>query len=94
MDNQKKLSYSIRVTGKVQGVWYRKSTQLKAEALGVKGIVKNQADGSVYIEVLGTAAQVDALIAWCKEGPEDAEVKEVIPSVMAFKAFDDFQVIR
>jgi len=43
--------YKIKVTGKVQGVWFRKYTMDKALELGLKGFVMNQPDGSVYMEV-------------------------------------------
>jgi acylphosphatase len=45
--------YQITVSGKVQGVWFRKSTQDKARELGLRGFVRNQPDGSVYIEASG-----------------------------------------
>lgn len=48
-----KLQFNITVEGKVKGVWFRKHTQIKAKELGLNGIVKNQKDGSVYIEAIG-----------------------------------------
>lgn len=48
-----KLHYNIIVSGKVQGVRFRKHTQLKAKELNLYGIVKNKSNGTVYIEVIG-----------------------------------------
>ena len=45
--------FIIKVYGKVQGVWFRKSAQQKALALGLRGFCKNMEDGSVYIEAEG-----------------------------------------
>lgn len=54
--------YNITVSGKVQGVFYRASTKEKAEQLGIKGFVRNQSDGTVYIEAEGEVSQLDAFI--------------------------------
>ncbi|WP_378182800.1 acylphosphatase [Aquimarina sp. SS2-1] len=69
--------YNILVKGKVQGVWYRKSTWEKAMELGIKGTVKNLSDGSVYIQAEGEENQLKAFIKWCKNGPKFAEVSEI-----------------
>ncbi len=67
----------LRVRGRVQGVWYRASTRAKAEELGLRGWVRNRRDGSVEAEAEGPDAAVDALVAWCGEGPPLAEVTSV-----------------
>lgn len=67
----------IQVFGKVQGVYFRQSTRIKAIELGIKGFVRNEEDGSVYIEALCEADQLAALISWCYEGPPHAEVERV-----------------
>ncbi|MHA7059863.1 acylphosphatase [Aquimarina sp. M1] len=69
--------YNILVKGKVQGVWYRKSTWEKATELRVKGTVKNQSDGSVYIEAEGEEHQLKNFLKWCADGPQFAEVSDV-----------------
>lgn len=85
--------YNITVKGKVQGVFYRASTQKKAEELSVTGWVKNQSDGSVYIEAEGKPDQLQALVEWCKSGPPIAQVDnvEVIFSDQ-LKGFEKFEV--
>ncbi len=71
--------YKIKVTGKVQGVWFRKYTLLKALDLGLKGIVKNESDGSVYIEVESDNEEfLQSFIQWLYEGSPQSKPKEVI----------------
>ena len=65
------------VTGRVQGVAYRASTVYEAREHGLTGWVRNLADGSVELEAQGDAAKVDALLAWCAEGPPAARVTGV-----------------
>jgi acylphosphatase len=66
--------YQITVSGKVQGVWFRKSTQDKARELGLRGFVRNQPDGSVYIEASGSPEVLSEFIDWCRQGPPMARV--------------------
>lgn len=68
---------AIKVTGKVQGVYFRKYTQWKAEELKLTGLVRNEEDGTVYIEAQGTEADVDALAKWCSLGSPLAKVESV-----------------
>ena len=65
------------VRGRVQGVFFRASTQKKAESLGLFGWVKNDSDGSVEIHAEGDPTQLEAFIAWCRKGPPLASVKDV-----------------
>jgi len=68
----------IRVTGRVQGVWYRGWTVDEARALGLSGWVRNRRDGSVEILAEGPEAALDALAAQCRHGPPSARVDQVI----------------
>ena len=82
---------NIIVKGKVQRVNFRVSTKAVADQLGVKGFVKNQPDGSVYIEAEGDDFELDTFLDFCKEGPEGAEVTEIdiqeSPELQGFKNF-------
>lgn len=69
-----------KVSGNVQGVWFRASTQRQAKQLGVTGYVRNLGDGSVEILAQGGDQAVEALIDWANEGPEQAAVNEVLVS--------------
>lgn len=66
------------ISGKVQGVYYRASTNLEAKRLGLSGWVMNLHDGRVAVEAEGPEADVEALIRWCRQGPPEAVVTDVV----------------
>jgi acylphosphatase len=65
------------VFGKVQGVYFRHSTRLEAQRLGLRGSARNLPDGSVEVLAQGAAAAVGELRAWLHRGPAQARVDEV-----------------
>jgi acylphosphatase len=67
----------VRVSGRVQGVWFRASAEREAVVRGVGGFARNERDGSVLLELEGEATDVDAVVAWCRIGPPRAEVTTV-----------------
>lgn len=79
----------IWISGKVQGVYYRVSMAKKAKALGLTGWVRNADDGRVEAFAQGAEEAVDAIIAWCHEGPVLAKVEEV----ELRKARQDYKVV-
>jgi len=87
------LHLKIEVTGRVQGVFFRKSTKEKADALGIQGFVENCTDGSVYIEAEGNIEALEAFIQWCQQGSELAKVKDVVVlKHEELKDFDYFEI--
>lgn len=64
----------MKVSGRVQGVFYRQTTRQKAQELGLTGWVRNMSDGSVEIEAAGPAKQIENLLSWCRQGPAGAQV--------------------
>lgn len=72
----------IRITGRVQGVFFRSSTLKQAQALRLTGRVRNNVDGSVEIFAEGQENDLQALIAWCRRGPEYAQVEGVAVEIM------------
>lgn len=67
----------VVVTGRVQGVFFRARTQERAARLGVAGWVGNDPDGTVTAHFEGAPADVEALLDWCRTGPERARVDDV-----------------
>jgi acylphosphatase len=67
----------VVVRGRVQGVWFRAEAEREAVARRVSGFARNQRDGSVLLELEGEAADVDAVVAWCRIGPPRADVTAV-----------------
>lgn len=84
----------ITVKGKVQGVYFRASTQDKAEELGLTGEVRNLPDGNVEVIACGRDEQVQRLLEWCHVGPPRAEVEEVLVEELPVRPFDGFRVVR
>lgn len=76
MTNQHRMIKAI-ITGKVQGVWFRRSTQEKATSLNLSGWVRNLANGDVEVVAWGIIASVDELEEWLGRGPEQARVDAV-----------------
>ena len=75
MSGPPRVRARIRVTGLVQGVFYRQSAALEAARLGLSGAVRNLSDGSVEVEAEGVRSAVEALVAWCRHGPPSARVE-------------------
>jgi len=65
------------VTGRVQGVYYRGSTQKQALALGVQGSARNLPDGRVEVIMCGQPDDLESLCNWLWQGPQFAEVNDV-----------------
>jgi acylphosphatase len=65
------------VTGRVQGVGFRASTQSEARRLGLAGWVRNLWNGDVELEAEGPPAALDTLLAYLREGPGLAHVTNV-----------------
>ena len=85
---------SIIVKGKVQGVFFRASTKAVADQLGVKGTVKNLADGTVAIEAEADEQVMNFFLEWCKEGPENAEVGAVEIIETESKNYRNFVILK
>lgn len=66
------------VSGRVQGVYYRGSTQQQARRLGVDGSARNRVDGTVEVIGCGPDRQLDQLERWLWRGSEWAEVSGVV----------------
>ena len=87
------LRAHITVHGKVQGVFFRKHAQEKAEKMGVNGYVCNDGDGTVSIVAEGAENQLNELIEWCHSGPSMAQVSKVDAKKYMFTGeFEDFSI--
>jgi acylphosphatase len=65
------------ITGKVQGVYFRQSTRLEAQRLGIRGVARNLQDGSVEVIAHGTREAMETLAEWLHRGPSRARVARV-----------------
>jgi len=82
----------LTIKGRVQGVWFRASTKQKADELEVYGFVKNLINGDVYIEAEASTDQLQNFIIWCKKGPTQAHVNDVIEQKGIAEHFTSFEI--
>ncbi len=82
----------FRISGRVQGVCFRASTQEQARRLGLSGWVKNCPDGSVEAYACGGQDQLDALEHWLAQGPAMAKVENVAVSEQQAEPSDGFVI--
>jgi acylphosphatase len=74
---ENKVRAHANISGRVQGVFFRMETKRAADRIGVYGWVRNLRDGTVEAIFEGNQDQVDTILAWCKEGPPNAQVSDV-----------------
>jgi acylphosphatase len=67
----------VRISGRVQGVFFRDSARRRAEELGLAGWVKNLPDGKVEAVFEGPSERVREMVRWCEGGPRGASVENV-----------------
>lgn len=82
------------VSGLVQGVYFRGSTQEKARELGLVGRVKNLSDGRVEAYYCGSDSAVAELEAWLSVGPHAARVDALETESAEWHFFEDFMIAR
>ncbi|MFP5081215.1 acylphosphatase [Pedobacter sp. JCM 36344] len=89
-----KKHIKILIKGKVQGVTFRETTKYVADQSGIKGLIRNEKDGSVYIEAEGEQWLLDSFLEWCNDGPDRAKVESCDFEAGELKNFQDFVVIK
>jgi len=88
-----KTNVHVKISGRVQGVWFRANTRQKAEQLGVTGWVKNNSDGCVEAIFEGEENSVKELVEWCHRGPPLAKIKNVeVKKQSATNGFEGFSI--
>lgn len=85
---------TIIVSGKVQGVFYRVAAKEKADELGVKGFVRNEQNGSVFIEAEADEDVLYKFVKWCNGGPPRAQVQHVEVISREVTGFAGFAIQR
>ena len=71
------IARRLTIRGRVQGVGYRDAMIDVANALGVRGWVRNKRDGTVEALVQGDERAVESLTSWCRRGPASAQVTSI-----------------
>jgi acylphosphatase len=86
------IAVHVRVSGRVQGVFFRAFTRDRAEALGVKGWVRNVPGGGVEAVLEGERKQVGELLKAMKSGPTGAIILGMELSELEAKGYEDFEI--
>jgi len=81
----------LLIKGKVQGVFYRASAKAAAEKLHITGWVKNTPEGYVEALACGEEGDLRQFVEWCRKGPEQAAVSEVVELGKQSEAGDNFK---
>jgi acylphosphatase len=84
----------IWVKGKVQGVFFRSSTQEAAEEYGVQGWVRNTEEGDVEVMATGSEEALLHFVNWCRKGPRRAVVSDVVVERRQEESFMGFKILR
>ena len=83
----------VFISGRVQGVFFRASTQKTARDYNLTGWVRNYPDGRVEAVFEGENTGVDAMLEWCKKGPPYAIVRNVEVIEESYKGeFKNFSI--
>lgn len=67
----------LKITGRVQGVWFRSFVKETAELLGITGYSRNLPDGSVEVKAYGEKEVLDKFLIKCEQGPQHAKVDNI-----------------
>jgi acylphosphatase len=85
----------LMIEGRVQGVFFRASAREEADRLGLKGWVRNCADGSVEAALEGERVRLEVFASWCHHGPPGARVARVRIEWVEYRGeFQDFRIRR
>ena len=84
----------IYITGAVQGVFFRKFLQEKANELGIRGYVRNLEDGRIEIVAEGKDNNIDEMLGICQKGTPHTEIKDIELQKLTHQGFNSFKVMR
>jgi len=73
-------------------VFFRDSTQDRAQAEDVSGWVRNRSDGAVEVVAEGAPDAVERMVDFCREGPGRAQVQDVEVSEEEPEGLSGFEV--
>ncbi len=80
------------VSGRVQGVFFRRGARDHGNSHGLVGWVKNLDDGRLELMICGEEDIVEKMVEWLWEGPAAAKVENVEKEKMPWEEFSNFEV--
>jgi acylphosphatase len=87
-----RVGRSIRVSGRVQGVFFRAWTREQARSLGIDGWVRNCPDGTVEAHLAGEEEAVERMVELVRRGPPHAVVDQAKVEDAAPEDFSGFDI--
>jgi len=81
-----------RISGRVQGVFFRDSTRKIARQLGLRGSAVNLPDGSVQVVACGEQRSLDVLKNFLSKGPSNARVDKVSCEAVEIDPLPGFRI--
>ena len=84
----------IYISGSVQGVFFRKFIEDKANELELKGFARNLSDGRVEVVVEGRDENTNQMVKLCKQGPPNSDIKNVGSEEIKHQGFGGFKILK
>jgi len=86
------VCYVVHISGTVQGVYFRASSQQQAIEFSLSGYARNLADGDVEVLICGQQVNVDKMLIWLSHGPEQAEVTDIQSKKVPWQEHNFFSI--
>ena len=86
------VCYIVHVSGTVQGVYFRASSQQQAIEYGLSGYARNLADGDVEVLLCGQQDNIEKMLDWLNHGPEQAEVTNIQQKKIPWQEHNFFSI--
>lgn len=92
-DSSTLIRVRLRITGKVQGVYYRQNLKSIAKRKNICGWVRNLSDGSVEAVLEGSKLSIENIVSWSSNGPDGANVSSVTVTREPYEGdFSSFEI--
>jgi len=85
---------NITLKGRVQGVGFRYSAIRAANTYKINGFVRNERNGTVYMEAEAEDINLKLFLEWCRNGPGLARVDEIKQTESGIRGFEDFRILH
>lgn len=82
----------IKISGIVQGVFFRQFVKENADRLRIRGFVRNLSDGKVEIVAEGRDENVNEFLELCSKGPIHATIKDINVEEIRHQGFENFKI--
>jgi len=89
-----KKSMRFFVTGSIQPVIINQFIKDNAQKLGIKGFIRNLADGRVEIFIEGTTDAIEKMAPICRRGPQHSIIRKIEEKDEKFQDFREFKVLN